>query len=34
MLYPNVQKMTNDNVNRYMLVIAAAKMRAPDHRTK
>ena len=25
MLYPNVQKMTNDKVNRYMLVIAAAK---------
>ena len=24
MLYPNVQKMTNDKVNRYMLVIAAA----------
>lgn len=25
MQYPNVQKMTNDKVNRYMLVIAAAK---------
>ena len=25
MLYPNVQKMTNDKVNRYMPVIAAAK---------
>ena len=25
MLYPNVQKMTNDKVNRYRLVIAAAK---------
>ena len=25
MLYPNVQKMTNAKVNRYMLVIAAAK---------
>ena len=25
MLSPNVQKMTNDQVNRYMLVIAAAK---------
>ena len=25
MLYPHVQKMTNDKVNRYMLVIAAAK---------
>lgn len=25
MLYSNVQKMTNDKVNRYMLVIAAAK---------
>ena len=25
MLYPNVQEMTNDKINRYMLVIAAAK---------
>ncbi len=25
MLYPSVQDMTNDSVNRYMLVIAAAK---------
>lgn len=24
-MHPNVQKMTNDKVNRYMLVIAAAK---------
>ena len=25
MLYPNVQNMTSDKVNRYMLVIATAK---------
>ena len=25
MLYPSVQDLTNNNVNRYMLVIAAAK---------
>ena len=36
MLYPNVQKMTNDKVNRYMLVIAAAKCarRITDHMTE
>lgn len=25
MLYPSIQDLTNENVNRYMLVIAAAK---------
>lgn len=25
MLYPSIQDLTNDEVNRYMLVIAAAK---------
>ena len=25
MLYPSIQKLTNDKVNRYMLVMAAAK---------